>query len=83
MTSAWPQKGWEGARHRRNCQFLGDIEPWSKKPAENWTFSISFMVDVALANSRADLQDSCWILYRSNMHFPKQFHGDANLRKTT
>lgn len=41
-----------GGCQSRNCWFLGDIEPRSEKPAENWTFGISFIVDVALAKKQ-------------------------------
>lgn len=60
-----------GARHHRNCSFLGDIEPQ--------TVGIGFVADVGLASRRPDLLvDSP----RLNLHESARFHGDTNLKTT-
>lgn len=47
--------GDEGHIITQTANFLVDIAPQSKKPTENWNFGISFISDVAFANTRPDL----------------------------
>lgn len=80
MTSAWPQNMWGGLSKQK---LLVSWWYWAPEREASWKLDFRHQFHSWCCPCEKADQTSWWIPYRSNMHFPAQFHRDANLRKTT